>query len=78
MNSIRFANLRAEMARNRLKIEDFAEVLGLNRVTVSHKLSGKNSLLLHEAFIIKNTFFPDKDVIYLFQELYEETMEEVS
>jgi len=66
------------MARHKLKIEDLAEVLGLNRVTVGYKLSGKNSLLLHEAFIIKNTFFPDKDVIYLFEELYKETIKEVS
>lgn len=67
---IKFSTLRAEMARKRITIKQIAEKIGVNRDTMGGKLSGKRPLMLHEAFIINRTFFPDKDVIELFKELY--------
>jgi DNA-binding XRE family transcriptional regulator len=67
--SIRFENLRAEMARNQITIKKMANEVGVNRDTMSGKLSGKRPLYLNEAFIINRTFFPNKDIPYLFKEL---------
>ena len=71
-DSIRFATLRAEMARKRITIKQLAEKIGVNRDTMGGKLSGKRPLFLNEAFIINRTFFPDKSVVDLFKELYED------
>ncbi|NRT76357.1 hypothetical protein [Clostridium beijerinckii] len=71
-DSIRFSTLRAEMARKRITIKQIAEKVGVNRDTMGGKLSGKRPLFLNEAFTINRAFFPDKDVIELFKELYED------
>ena len=62
-----YPNLRAEMARADISIQDIANVIGTARDTVGAKLSRKRSLTLDEAFEIANMFFPDKDVQYLFE-----------
>lgn len=71
-SSIKFETLRAEMARKQITIKEIAERVGVNRDTMGGKLSGKRPLFLNEAFIINRTFFPDKDIIDLFKEIYEE------
>ncbi len=70
-NTIRFSNLRAEMAREEITIKQIADEIGVNRDTMGGKLSGKRPLFLNEAFIINRAFFPDKDIPFLFKELYE-------
>lgn len=70
---IRFSTLRTEMVRKQITIKQLAEKIGVNRDTMGGKLSGKRPLLLREAFIITRTFFPDKNIIDLFKELYEES-----
>lgn len=67
-NSIRYPNLRAEMARRSLTIQDVAEVIGVNRDTMSKKLSGKSPLFLDEAFKIINDLFPDADIKNIFSD----------
>lgn len=64
-----YSNLRAEIARQDLKISDFAQEWKCNRDTVSRKLSGKSSITLDEAFAIQRKFFPEMDLRTLFQEL---------
>ena len=71
-SSIMFSELRAEMARKKITIKQLADKVGVNRDTMGGKLSGKRPLFLNEAFIINRAFFPDKDVIKLFNELYED------
>lgn len=71
-NSIMFSELRAEMARKNITIKQLADKVGVNRDTMGGKLSGKRPLFLNEAFIINRTFFPDKEIINLFKELYDE------
>lgn len=71
-NSIMFSELRAEMARKNITIKQLADKVGVNRDTMGGKLSGKRPLFLNEAFIINRTFFPDKEIINLFKELYDD------
>lgn len=68
--NIKFSNLRAEMARKQITIKELAEKIGINRDTMGGKLSGKRPLYLHEAFIINRAFFPEKDIPYLFKEIF--------
>lgn len=62
-----YRNLEAEMARNRLTRKDISNLLNVRYATVIEKLNGKYSFKLEEAFKIKQTFFPDLTVEYLFQ-----------
>lgn len=77
-SSIMFSELRAEMARKKITIKQLADEVEVNRDTMGGKLSGKRPLYLHEAFVIQRAFFPNKDVITLFKELYEGEHKEVS
>ena len=61
-----FPNLRAEMARKRISIQDIAQELKKDRTTIGAKLSGKRPIHLEEAFAIIDAFFPELDVYYLF------------
>ncbi|SCJ08482.1 Uncharacterised protein [uncultured Clostridium sp.] len=70
-SSIMFSELRAEMARKKITIKQLADEVGVTRDTMGGKLSGKRPLFLNEAFVINRTFFPDKEIIDLFKELYE-------
>ena len=71
-NAIMFSNLRAEMARQRVTINGIADVIGVNRITASNKLSGKTPITLAEAFKIEETYFPGSDIRYLFAELIDD------
>lgn len=68
-STIMFSNLRAEMARKQITIIKISELLGVNRDTVSRKLSGKSPLFLNEALLINKELFPNKKITYLFKEL---------
>ena len=63
---IKHPNLRAEMARIGIKQKDVAKLLGVSELTVSKKMSGKSSFTIDEAFLIKEKFFPDLSLDYLF------------
>lgn len=62
------------MARKEITIKEMAKKIGVNRDTMSGKLSGRRPLYLNEAFIINRTFFPEEDISYLFQELYNDEL----
>jgi len=59
-------NLKAEMARNHIKTKDLAEAIGKDIRTITNRLSGKSDFSIPEARIIRDTFFPDLDIEYLF------------
>ncbi len=65
-NNIKYGNLRAEMARKNIGIFDMSVAVGMNRDTLSRKLSGKSPLYLDEAFAIQRSLFADSDVSDLF------------
>ena len=57
------------MARKNLTIMDFSKdkELDLSYETLRNKFGGKTDWLRSEMFIIKNNYFPDKTVEYLFE-----------
>lgn len=64
----KFPNLDAEMARNNIKRTDVAKELFNGRsATVSDKLNGRYPLLLEEALEIRNHYFPNLELGYLFE-----------
>ncbi|MEA0555598.1 helix-turn-helix transcriptional regulator [Lysinibacillus irui] len=62
----RFPNLEAELARQGIQRKDIAEKIGVRVATVSDKLNGKYPFTLDEATAIKNIFFPNLSMDYLF------------
>ena len=59
-------NLRAEMARKNITMMDLANLLGVRHATISDKINGKYRFYYEEALKIKNTFFPECSLEYLF------------
>ncbi len=72
INNIAFRNLRAEMGRRQITIRNIADTIGMNRDTLSRKLSRNSPLNLNEAFEITDKCFPDMAVEVLFAEAREE------
>ena len=66
------ANLRGEMAKKKVSIEDVSELLGIHRNSVSNKLNGISSFTIDESVKIQERFFPDLELKYLFKK--EETI----
>lgn len=62
-----YSNLRAEMARLGITNEMMAETIGVNPGTFSAKLNQRGRLKLEEAVEIRETYFPELTVDYLFE-----------
>jgi len=62
-----YNNLRAEMARNNVTVGNLAEILNVRYATVSDKLNGRFRFYYDEAIKIRNHFFPDCSLEYLFE-----------
>lgn len=69
-------NLRGEMAKRKIKIEDLANYLGLHRNSVANKLNGDSSFSIEESVKIQEHYFPEKELKYLFAKENEETEQE--
>lgn len=69
MSNIAFSNLRAEMSRDKITVQDIAGTLNINRDTASRKLAQRSPLMLDEAMTIRNAYFPKLEIDYLFAEL---------
>lgn len=63
-----YKNLKAEMARNSVLGKDIAKALGIRQATISSRLTGKTEFSYKEAKRIKDTFFPNVELEYLFEE----------
>ncbi|MBQ8299481.1 MAG: hypothetical protein IJX99_06430 [Clostridia bacterium] len=63
-----FANLNAEMARNRVTNEDIAVCLEVTLNTVSNKISGKTEFTRKDMWKIREGFFPSLSIDYLFDD----------
>lgn len=61
-----YPNLNAEMARDNITAEKISEALGVSANTVRNKLTGRTLFNTQEATKIKNAFFPDLTLDYLF------------
>lgn len=62
-----YANLRAEMARNRIEIQSIMNVTGKSRAAVSNNLNGRGAFTIDEAIKIKKNLFPTLSIDYLFE-----------
>lgn len=62
-----YPNLRAEMARKGIGIQEMANMIGCTRDTMSSKLSGKTKISFEEASKIERCFFNGTGVDYLFK-----------
>jgi len=71
-----YRNLEAELVRNGLNRSDLAECLEVSYGTISAKMNGKYEFTLSEAIKIKNKFFSDLSIEYLFEK-YETKIKQV-
>ena len=62
-----YKNLKAEMARNSVRGKDIAKALGTREATISSRLTDKTEFSYKEKDR-KNTFFPNVELEYLFEE----------
>lgn len=59
-------NLLAEMARKDIKQIDMATALGVNEKTLRNKLNEVTAFTFPETQLIRNTYFPELKLEYLF------------
>lgn len=67
-----FRNLRAEMARQDVAFGDLAKTLKVRNATVSDKVNGKSRFYIDEAISIRDEFFPNLSIEYLFGDAEDE------
>lgn len=63
-----YLNLKTEMARNNIRMEDIAKCLGIHRNSVSNKING-GSFTIEEGLILQERLFPYADLQYLFRKV---------
>lgn len=61
-------NLKAKMAIYNVSIEEIAKWLKIHRNTVAYKIN-EGSFSIEEAFSIKDRFFKDCDILFLFSKI---------
>ncbi|MEW5952495.1 MAG: helix-turn-helix transcriptional regulator [Bacillota bacterium] len=67
-----FRNLKAEMARQGLTGKQIAVAIGISEKAFSNRMSGRTEFLMGELIAIRETFFRNLDIGYLFFEMHEE------
>ena len=63
---MRFTTLRAEMARKGLKGTDIAKALQISKKSAYNKINGITEFTLKETITIRDKFFPDMTIDFLF------------
>ena len=66
MKSLEYSTLIGEFAKAHISYVDVAKALGITRDTLRFKLMGKRPITMQEAFDIRDLFFPEKSLEYLF------------
>ena len=61
------ANLKGELAKNDITIEEVSKMLGIHRNSVANKINGDSSFTIDEAFKIQKEYFPTLSLEYLFK-----------
>lgn len=64
-----FYNLLAEMIRHKPRVtrSDIASCLGVSEKTARNYLNGASKITWSDALKIRNTYFPNLDIEYLFE-----------
>lgn len=68
-----YNNLLAEMTRQKISKYDIAKRLNVSEKTARNYLNGKTKISWQDSLKIRNTYFPNLDMEYLF---YDESINE--
>ena len=68
-----FNNLLAEMVRNKISKRDIATCLEVSEKTARNYLNGSTKISWNDTLKIKNTYFPNLSLEYLFEIKDEQT-----
>lgn len=63
---VRLDNLEAEMKRKKITRHDIATLLGLSYRTIHSRFNGESEWGYSECVKVRDTFFPDMELSYLF------------
>ena len=66
MIAVNCNNLEAEMKRKGISRMDIANLLELSYSTIHSRFNGKSEWLYNECVLIRDTYFPDLELDYLF------------
>ena len=61
-----YENLKIEMVKKGITNTQLATLLGVHVNSIANKIS-HGPFSIEDAFLIKNNFFPDLDIAYLFE-----------
>ena len=67
MTEVKVENLEAEMKRKKISRQDIARILGLSYRTIHSRFNGESEWGYSECVLIRDTYFPDMELSYLFQ-----------
>lgn len=62
-----YTNLKAELMKKQIAIFEVAMSVNVDCEMLTNKLNGKKCFTIMEAQIIRDTFFPECSIDYLFQ-----------
>ena len=62
-----YENLKFEIMRSGITQKEIAEFLGIHENSIGNKISGESSFSIEEAFKIREKFFSNFDLQYLFK-----------
>lgn len=63
---MKYPNLKAELARKGISMEEVSKALNIHRNSVANKINGETPFTVEEAFKIQNKYFPKLSLNYLF------------
>lgn len=66
MPEVKVKNLEAEMKRNKISRSDIANLLGLSYRTIHSRFNGETEWGYSECIKVRDTYFPDMSLDYLF------------
>ena len=61
-----YLNLKGELAKKDITMEELSKLLNIHRNSVANKLNGNSSFSIEEAFAIHEKYFPALSMNYLF------------
>lgn len=67
MPEVKVDNPEAEMKRNKISRSNIANLLGLSYRTIHSRFNGESKWLYSECVKVRDAYFPDKTLDYLFQ-----------
>ena len=62
-----YLNLRAELARTKGTQKDIAKLMGISPAAINFKVNGDRLFNTEQCLLIRDTFFPEMDIAYLFK-----------